>query len=167
MAVDLDAIDKVMFFRRGESIRTRQVPIWFGLRRRTVAFTNYARVLVYATFKDAEHFEDADIDRLPFQPGSTIVKLFQNVPREDLEMVFPNVQVRMRRIDKLLIGVPAADLRASSSSSPSCSPRSACCCCCSRSGSGSATRTGDAQPAAAALGRGRPDRVRRLPLGGR
>jgi Protein of unknown function (DUF3754) len=104
MAIDLDAIDKLMFFRRGESTRTRQVPTWFGLRRRNVTFTAYSRVLVYATFKDAEHFKDTDLDRLPFQPGSMIIKLFQNVPRHDLEMVLPNVQVRMRRLDKLLIG---------------------------------------------------------------
>lgn len=107
LEVDHGVVDKILFFRRGESTRTRQVPTWFGLRRKTVAFTNYARVLVYATFKDAGHLADTDIDRLPFRPGSTIIKLFQNVPREDLEMVFPNVQVRMRRIDKLLIGVPA------------------------------------------------------------
>src|SRR3712207_8715653 len=31
----------------------------------------------------------------------------QDVPRADLEMLFPNAQVRMRSIDKLLIGVPA------------------------------------------------------------
>ncbi len=108
MAVDTGAIDKVMFFRRGESVRTREVPAWFGLRRKTVKFTNYARVLVYAKFKEAGHFKDDDIEKLAFRPGSTIVKLFQNVPRDDLEMVFPNVQVRMRAIDKLLIGVPAA-----------------------------------------------------------
>ena len=98
-----------MFYRRGEHTRRDEVTSWFGLRRRTVAFTNYARVLVYATFKDADHFEakGTNVDGLPFQPGSTIIKLFQNVPREDLEMVFPNVQVRMRPIDKLLIGVPA------------------------------------------------------------
>jgi hypothetical protein len=107
LAVDTHAIDKAMFFRRGESTRTQQLPIWFGLRRETVSFTNYARVLVYARFKDAEHFAGTDLDRLPFHPGSTIVKLFQNVPREDLEMVFPNVQVRMRGVDKLLIAVPA------------------------------------------------------------
>jgi len=107
MAVDTGDIDKVVLFRRGESVRTKEIPTWFGLRRRLVSFTNYARVLVYAKFKDAEHFKDRDIDRLPFRPGSTIVKLFQNVPRDDLEMVFPNVQVRMRLIDKLLIGVPA------------------------------------------------------------
>ena len=104
MAIDLGAIDKFMFFRRGESVQSRSVPIWFGLRRRTVTFPAYARVLVYAVFKKAEHFQGVDLDRLPYRPGSMIVKLFQNVPRPDLEMVLPNVEVRMGRMDKLLIG---------------------------------------------------------------
>lgn len=105
LAVDRSAVRKILFFRRGESVRTRTDRTWFGLRQRTVSFTNYARVLVYATFKGPEHFPHPD--RLPFRPGSTIVKLFQNVPRDDLEMVFPNVRVQMRLLDKLLIGVPA------------------------------------------------------------
>jgi uncharacterized integral membrane protein len=45
---------------------------------------------------------------LNFTPGSTIIKLFQNVPKTDLEMLFPNSEVRMKTIDKLIIGVPAA-----------------------------------------------------------
>jgi hypothetical protein len=108
MAIDMDVIEKVMLFRRGESVRTRTIPIWYGLRQRPVVFNNYAKVLVYARFKDADHFRGTDPDKLPFRPGSMIVKLFQNVPQEDLEMVFPNVQVRMRLFDKLLIGIPAA-----------------------------------------------------------
>jgi hypothetical protein len=106
LEADLDVVDKIMFFRCGESVQTRRVPTW-GWRKKTVTFTNYARVLVYATFKEASHFEGIDLDRLSFRPGSTLIKLFQNVPRDDLEMVFPNVRVRMRRIDKWLIGVPA------------------------------------------------------------
>jgi Protein of unknown function (DUF3754) len=106
MAIDTEVIDKVMLFRRGESTRTRTVPIWYGLRKRTVSFTNYSKVLVYAMFKDAGHFP-GDPAKLPFRPGSMIIKLFQNVPADDLEMVFPNVQVRMRLFDKLLIGIPA------------------------------------------------------------
>ena len=43
----------------------------------------------------------------PAGSGSTLLKLFQNVPKADLEMLFPNTRVRMRTIDKLLIGVPA------------------------------------------------------------
>ena len=42
-----------------------------------------------------------------FEPGSTIVKLFQNVPKADLEMLFPNSEVRMRPIDKAFIGASA------------------------------------------------------------
>jgi hypothetical protein len=106
MAINTDVIDKVMLFRRGESTRTRTVPIWYGLRKRTVSFTNYSKVLVYAMFKEAEHV-GGDPERLPFRPGSMVIKMFQNVPADDLEMVFPNVQVRMRLFDKLLIGIPA------------------------------------------------------------
>ncbi len=92
LAVDRSAFDKILLFRRGESTVTREVPILFGLRRKTIAVTEYSRVLVYATLKDTL---------------VTIIKLFQNVPRYDLEMVFPHVQVRMRGIDKWLIGIPA------------------------------------------------------------
>jgi hypothetical protein len=94
LSVDLKAVDKLMVFRRGESEQTREIKTWFGLRRKMVRFTNYARVLVYAAFKEAG-------------PRPLVIKLFQNVPREDLEMVLPNVQVKMRGIDKLLIGIPA------------------------------------------------------------
>ena len=34
--------------------------------------------------------------------------MFRNVPRADLEMLFPNTEVRMKLGDKLMIGVPAA-----------------------------------------------------------
>lgn len=42
-----------------------------------------------------------------FEPSSTIIKLFQNVPKADLEMLFPNSEVRMRPIDKVIIGASA------------------------------------------------------------
>jgi hypothetical protein len=95
-----------------------------GLRRRTLEFTNYAKVLVYVKFKDAAHFEAAGkrVDRLQFRPGSTIIKLFQDVPRADLEMLFPNARVRMRLVDKLLIGSPRSS-PGSSWSRPSSSRR--------------------------------------------
>jgi len=107
LAADMDVIDNLMVFRRGESTRVERVSYVFGLIRRTVQFPSYTRVLVYAAFKDAEHLAGVNTDRLAFRPGSMVVKLFQNVPRNDLEMVLPNVKVGMRRIDKWFIGVPA------------------------------------------------------------
>ena len=109
LEADFDDFEQVVFYRRGEQTRQEEVGSLFGLRRRTITFTNYGKVLVYVKFKDATYFEAMrrDVDHLPFSPGSTIIKLFQDVPRADLEMLFPNAQVRMRHIDKLLIGVPA------------------------------------------------------------
>jgi uncharacterized protein DUF3754 len=109
LEADFDDFEHVVFYRRGVQTRQEQVKDLFGLRRRTIEFTNYAKVLVYVKFKDAAHFvaKGKDPDDLPFRPGSTIIKLFQDVPRADLEMLFPNARVRMRLFDKLLIGVPA------------------------------------------------------------
>jgi hypothetical protein len=107
MVVDPNAIDKRILFRRDTSTRTEQVRTWFGLRQRPVTFTDYGMVLVYAAFKDVDEIEGTERRRLTFQPGSTTVKLFQDVPSEDLEMVLPNIKVRMRLVDKMYIGVPA------------------------------------------------------------
>jgi hypothetical protein len=106
LEVDTRDVDSLLLFRRGESVEAGTVKrFWFW--RRPVSYVKYSRVLVYAKFKESEQFTEKEAKRLPFRPGSIIVKLFQNVPREDLEMVFPNVRIRMRLIDKLLIGVPA------------------------------------------------------------
>ncbi|WP_067813834.1 TMEM143 family protein [Nocardia inohanensis] len=90
LEVEDDEIDTVMFFRRGVSQRSEQVKWLYGLRRRSIEFTSYSKVLVYVAFKDR-----------------VLLKLFQNVPKNDLEMLYPSVRVHMRPIDKLLIGVPA------------------------------------------------------------
>ncbi len=107
--VDFDSFEHLLFFHRGETRREEELSRWFGLRKRTVTFTNYEKVLMLVTFKDAAYFADRDQEPedLPFEPGATIIKLFQNVPRADLETLFPNAEVRMRPVDKFLIGVPA------------------------------------------------------------
>ena len=103
--VDFDDFEEVLLFCRGESIREENVPQWLGLSSKTITFINYDRVVVYIRLsKDYQESKNS----LPFsKPGATLLKLFQNVPKADLEMLFPNTQVRMRTIDKLLIGIPA------------------------------------------------------------
>jgi len=107
LEVEFDDFEQVVFYRRGESQQTETITSLFGLRKQTINFTNYDRVAVFITLKDKEHFEKKK--KLPqgFEPGSTIVKLFQNVPKADLEMLFPNSEVRMRPIDKVIISASA------------------------------------------------------------
>jgi hypothetical protein len=103
--VNFDDFSDVLLFCRGESERQETISRWLGLSSKRITFTNYDRVVVYIRFREDYHPSD---DPLPScRPGSTLLKLFQNVPKADLEMLFPNTRVRMRTIDKLMIGVPA------------------------------------------------------------
>ena len=108
LEVDFNDFDDVIFFRRGESVKQETLVTLYGLRKKRFKFTNYDRVAVYIKFKEQQYFEEHNRRNLNFLPGSTIIKLFQNVPKADLEMLFPNSKVRMKTIDKLIIGVPAA-----------------------------------------------------------
>ncbi|MFT6506334.1 MAG: hypothetical protein ACJAUK_000412 [Colwellia polaris] len=107
LEVEFDDFEQVVFYRRGESQVTETITSLFGLRKQTLNFTNYDRVAIFITFKDQAHFDTKKKTLIGFEPGSTIVKLFQNVPKADLEMLFPNSEVRMRPIDKAFIGVSA------------------------------------------------------------
>ena len=103
--VDFDVFAEVLLFCRGESTRQETVSSWRGLVSKSIEFTNYERVVVYIRFRDDYKHPK---EQLPScRPGATLLKLFQNVPKADLEMLFPNTLVRMRTIDKLLIGIPA------------------------------------------------------------
>jgi len=108
LEVDFDDFEEVIFFRRGESLKQETLATLYGLRKKRFSFTNYDRVAVYIKFKEKQYFDDRARKKLNFVPGSTIIKLFHNVPKADLEMLFPNSKVRMKTIDKLIIGVPAA-----------------------------------------------------------
>lgn len=94
VTVNLDDYDRLLVFRRGAETKTMTLKRWFGrFGERQVEFINYDRVALVFTQN---------------KPGSDIhLKLFQNVPRHDIEILLPEPQVRMRLRDKLVIGVPA------------------------------------------------------------
>ncbi|ATC96976.1 TMEM143 family protein [Pseudoalteromonas tunicata] len=107
LEVDFSDFAQVIFYRRGEQTRTEQLQKWFGLKKYSITFTNYERIAIYIQFKDAQYFKTINKQPVNFIPGSTIIKLFQNVPKADLEMLFPNSEVRMRQIDKFIIASSA------------------------------------------------------------
>lgn len=108
LEVAFDDFAEVVFYRRGASQKQETLRTWWGLRKQTISFTNYDRVAVFIRFKDQTYFKANRKIPFGFEPGSTIIKLFQNVPKADLEMLFPNSEVRMRPIDKVIIGASAA-----------------------------------------------------------
>lgn len=99
--VDFSEFEEFAVYTRGESERREMVPRIFGQFPRPVIFESYDRVVLYIRFAQ-------DLAPNTFnKPGSTILKLFHNVPKDDVEMLFPNTKLGMRLIDKLILGVPA------------------------------------------------------------
>jgi len=103
----LDDFADLRLWRRGLLERSELVPRWYGLRKRKVVVQSFERVVVAVRFRELEHFPESRRTRLPFQPGETTIKLFQDVPIHDLEMLFPNTSIKMRWIDHLALWLPA------------------------------------------------------------
>lgn len=112
VGVDLDLADfeQLAAWRRAESHRRETIPTWFGLRHRTVEVKAFDRFCLFARFKPRAHFEASRAGRrkLGIVPGGVTLRLFRNVPRDDIEALFPGVQIRMQLFDRALLGVPAA-----------------------------------------------------------
>lgn len=102
LKVDFEDFEEVLLFTRGESDETEQVKTLFGLIKKEITFSKFDRVVIYIRYREGVASEMARE-----KPGATMLKLFQNVPRADVEMLFPNTRLGMRTIDKLMIGVPA------------------------------------------------------------
>lgn len=108
-SVDLDDYEELCVTRRGSRHETVQLKKWKGLRTVEHSMTVDDDVVVHSRVKPQEWFDERDVDPADHQlvPGHRSLKQFQNVPRADIEMLLPSVQVRLRPIDTLLVGVPA------------------------------------------------------------
>jgi hypothetical protein len=126
--VDLDAFEELLLFYRGASTKRDQRRRWhkFYLKEefeipifqrlfvlfKLKPFEIRVREIMKAnklSRKEAERAIKRIRSRLPpeVQEDNIYMKLFKNIPRSDLEMIFPNTKVRFRLFDKLRLGATA------------------------------------------------------------
>lgn len=109
--VDMTDFSRVVLFRRGDVIKKAEIKEWF-FRKKTIDVPTFERVVLMVRFKDRAHFEakskraQKKFAELPFEPGSMVLKLFKDVPKADLEMLFPNTETRMKPRDWFLLLAP-------------------------------------------------------------
>jgi hypothetical protein len=127
--VDLDAFEDVLLFYRGASTKRDQRRRWhkFYLKEefdipifqrlfilfKMKPFEMRVREVMQAEKLSKREAEKAVRRKVAHIPSSVkedniYMKLFKNIPRSDLEMVFPNTEVRFRFFDKLRLGVTAS-----------------------------------------------------------
>ena len=129
LQVDLKAFEEILIFYRGASTITerRRDPLKAYIGWKEVKIPVFQRLFLLFKLKPFEErvrevMQEQNIDRndaeryvkrlrgmLPAAVSSDYVylKLFKNLPRSDVEMIFPNTKVKFRLFDKIKFGVTA------------------------------------------------------------
>lgn len=127
--VDLKAFEEILIFYRGATTITerRRDPLKAYIGWKEVKIPVFQRLFLLFKLKPFEErvrevMQEQKVDRndaerqvkrmrsmLPATVGSDHVylKLFKNLPRSDVEMIFPNTKVKFRMFDKIKFGVTA------------------------------------------------------------
>ncbi len=129
LKVDLSEFDEVLIYARGrenETIKKRVIDNLY-LVPREFEVPIYKRLFLLLKLKSVdvrvqEIMRNEQVNEkkarkinakqrrgLPDDPQGNHVylRLFKNIPREDMEMMFPNTQVKLRMFDKIKLGVTA------------------------------------------------------------
>lgn len=107
MRIDFEEYEDVLFYYRGDSMMQAEIKQFF--RKKNIELDVYERVVLLLKFKDEDYFrnKNQDISKLNFTPGKMYIYLYKNIPKLDLEALFPNVEAHMTWKDKLMFVVPA------------------------------------------------------------
>jgi hypothetical protein len=100
----------VRFFRRGRGLDAFPRKEWFGLRTRNVDVEVYQNVVMLAAIKPHIELSEQQWERLQrnrVKTGCVLIKCFRNIASADLNVLLPNVRIRMSLFDKLVMAVPA------------------------------------------------------------
>ena len=106
--VDFEDFEQMVCYYRGDVFRTTTFKkFYFWEEEREVDI--FERVALLFKFKSAEYFaaKEKKAKDLNFEPGKMYIYLYKDIPRYDLDLLFPNVRVSMTLKDQLLFGVPA------------------------------------------------------------
>ncbi|MCB1318743.1 MAG: DUF3754 domain-containing protein [Leptospiraceae bacterium] len=101
--MDFSSYSRMQVYYRGISSKKARIRRW-GLFKRVISVETYERVALLLQYRGRVR-KKRSIGR--FIPGKIYLYLFKNVPRYDLDLLFPNVQTRMTVKDLLLLILPA------------------------------------------------------------
>lgn len=95
IGINFEAFDNISLFYRGKSQQQFNVRDWkkLYLKKKTISLIRYQRIFLLIRYRDQQH-----------KPG-LYLKLFKDILRPDLEMLFPESKVRMKALDKIKLVV--------------------------------------------------------------
>ncbi|MBE9216024.1 DUF3754 domain-containing protein [Plectonema cf. radiosum LEGE 06105] len=106
--VDFDDFDRVICYYRGDSYKIISLKkLFFWKQEKKIDI--FERIVLLIKFKEAAYFRAKKDKRqeLKFTPGKMYVYFYKNIPKLDIDLLFPNVTTSMTWKDRLLFGIPA------------------------------------------------------------
>ena len=106
--VDFKDFDQMVCYCRGDIYQITWVKKFFFKKvERTINL--FERVALLIKCKNEAYFKakKIKIETLNFTPGKMYVYLYKNIPKFDIDLLFPNVKISMTWKDRLLFGIPA------------------------------------------------------------
>lgn len=105
--VDFNDFEQMVCYSRGDIDKAAWVKKFLRKRKKTINV--FERVVLLIKFKDESYFasQKTKPDKLKFIPGKMYVYLYKNIPKFDIELLFPNVKTSMTWKDRILFGIPA------------------------------------------------------------
>ena len=106
--VDFDEFDRFICYYRGDSYKTVTLKKFFFWKKEK-RIDIYERIVLLIKFKEAAYFgaKKEKTKELKFLPGKMYLYFYKNIPKLDIDLLFPNVTTSMTWKDRLLFGVPA------------------------------------------------------------
>ena len=106
--VDFDDFDRCFCYYRGDSSKSIFLQKFFFWRQKKIIET-FERIVLLIKFKETAYFraQKVKIKDLKFTPGKMYVYFYKNIPKLDIDLLFPNVTTSMTWKDRLLFGIPA------------------------------------------------------------
>ncbi len=116
VSVNFDDFEEIALFYRGRATRITYQRNWkqLWLSKQRIDTPVYRRMLLILKPKVVDELDQSAKKRLwesdsltigGKKQGAIFIKLFKDIPHSDLEMLFPNIHIRMRLFDKLKIGI--------------------------------------------------------------
>lgn len=98
---------RMLFYHRGLTRDT--VVLRKFLKKKEFSFDVFERVVLLIKFKGTDHFKQKKKkqESQNFTPGKLYVYLYKKIPKYDLDILFPNVNISMTWKDLLRFGIPA------------------------------------------------------------
>ena len=109
--VDLNDFEHVACFARGNIKKEITVKKWWFWTKEE-SIETFQRVVLLLKYKDKEYYQSSkkkkkELKEGRFVPGAMYAYFYKDVPKYDLELLFPNVQVGMNLRQKLMFAIPA------------------------------------------------------------